>query len=419
MLDPVLLTEVIVDSQGRAVDLMCLHANRAACAGEPLDQLLGRSVIDALPVNSPQALLAVCSDLTPGRSVDLDDQRFDPPGGGAPCWYDVRVVATAGSVSITWRDVTDRHVALDQLVAGEERFRLLAENISDLVYFADADGVATWVAPTVLTSLGWQVDELVGTVITDLVHPDDWDVAAAIREVSSTGDDVLALRPGAEHPVIARLRRRDGSYRWMSVTATRVHEHRSDRDSMVVGMRDVDELVAARILAERGKRDDLTGLVNRLSLMERMEQILRESRRTGDRHAVLYCDVDYFKEINDTSGHAIGDEVLRTIAARIRATVRERDVVARLGGDEFVVVLQGVRGAADAEAVAGKIRVAMSVPLMVDGLDLARSFSIGVAMVRPDSTPDRVLRDADAALYEAKEAGRDRIITHRVAGHPD
>ena len=99
--------------------------------------------------------------------------------------------------------------------------------------------------------------------------------------------------------------------------------------------------------------------------------------------------------------------------------MRERDVVARLGGDEFVVVLQGVRGAADAEAVAGKIRVAMSVPLMVDGLDLARSFSIGVAMVRPDSTPDRVLRDADAALYEAKEAGRDRIITHRVAGHPD
>ena len=94
-------------------------------------------------------------------------------------------------------------------------------------------------------------------------------------------------------------------------------------------------------------------------------------------------------------------------------------MVARLGGDEFVVVLHGVRGAADAEAVAGKIRAAMSAPLMVDGLDLSRSFSIGVAMVRPDSTPDRVLRDADAALYEAKEAGRDRIITHRVVGAPD
>jgi diguanylate cyclase (GGDEF)-like protein len=205
----------------------------------------------------------------------------------------------------------------------------------------------------------------------------------------------------------------------MSVTATRVREKDSLSNSVVVGMRDVDELVATMELAERGKRDDLTGLANRPSLLERMEKLISGCRRTSDQHAVLYCDVDYFKEINDTYGHAIGDDVLRGIAGRIRRTVRERDVVARLGGDEFVVILHGVKGSADAEAVAEKIRRAMREPLIVDGIDLSRSFSIGVAMVQQGSTPDRVLRDADAALYEAKEAGRDRTITHRQASRVD
>ena len=318
------------------------------------------------------------------------------------------------------RDVSDqiaaeaahRH-AEEQLADREERYRLLAENASDLVYFANSDGRATWVAPTVFRSLGWDADELVGSVITDLFHPDDWDVVAAIREIAEYRAEVVALRPGVEHPLLARVRHRSGQYRWMSVSATMVHPRAGRNEGIVVGMRDVDELVATQKLAEKGKVDDLTGLVNRPHLLERLEQILSESRRTSDQNAVLYCDVDYFKEINDTYGHAVGDKVLRTVAVRIRESVREQDVVARLGGDEFVVVLRGVNSIADAEAVAQKIRAATKAPLMVDGIDLSRSFSIGVAMVQADSTPDRALRDADAALYEAKEAGRDRTVTHR------
>jgi diguanylate cyclase (GGDEF)-like protein/PAS domain S-box-containing protein len=416
MLDPYLLAFAMRGPSGEIADLVYVDANTAACRALGLSrrELVGMCVRQSLPPSVASDLIEAAAVVVNGTGfLEMNDRAYTPTQG-PECWFDVRIVQIADGVCVTWRDVSESHRALQLLSQSEERFRLLAENSSDFVYFADAQGRASWVAPTVTRTLGWQVEDIVGTEVTDLVHPEDWDVVAALREAATTGTEVIALRPGVAHPLLARVRQADGVYRWMSVTATRVHERGSSEHSVVVGMRDVDELVATQALAERGQRDDLTGLVNRPSLLEKLEKILAKSKRTSDQHAVLYCDVDYFKEINDTYGHAIGDEVLRTIASRIRNSVRENDVVARLGGDEFVVVLEGVRDVADAEAVAGKIRASMREALVVDGMDLWRSFSIGVAMVRPDSTPDRVLRDADAALYEAKELGRDRTVTHSV-----
>jgi diguanylate cyclase (GGDEF)-like protein/PAS domain S-box-containing protein len=412
MLDPYLLAFPLRDAGGRIADLVYVDANAAACRalGVGHDDLVDSCVRQTLPAALADDLVdAAARVIQEDGTLELSDQQYGVPAR----WFDVRIVKVADGVGVTWHEVTDQHEALDRLSRSEQRFRLLAENSSDFVYFADAEGRASWVAPTVTRSLGWQVDELLGTVISDLVHPDDWDVAAALREAATTGTEVVALSPGVAHPILTRLRQADGVFRWMSVTATCVHESGSPEHHVVVGMRDVDELIATQERAERGQRDDLTGLANRPHLLERMERILAEGRRSSDVHAVLYCDVDHFKEINDTFGHAVGDEVLRVIAGRIRASVRDDDLVARLGGDEFVVLLQAVRGPAEAEAVAEKIRAAMRQALIVDGVNLARSFSIGVAMVDPDSTPDRVLRDADAALYEAKEAGRDRTVTHR------
>jgi len=419
MLDPFLLAFAMRDASGAIIDLLYIDTNQAGCQslGVSRDELVGMCVRQTLPPQMASDLIAACASVIDGgASLHLSDEPYrlaDPDGPTR--WFDLRIVQIADGVSITWHDVTERHEALEQVSRSEQRFRLLAENSSDFVYFADAEGRASWVAPSVTRTLGWRPEDIVGMVVTDLVHPDDWDVVAALGEAASGGTEVIALRPGVAHPILARLRQADGAYRWMSVTATRVHEQGSVEHSIVVGMRDVDELVATQALAERGQRDDLTGLVNRPSLLDRMERILSENRRNSDVTAVLYCDVDHFKEINDTFGHAVGDEVLRTIALRIRQSVRDNDIVARLGGDEFVVVLQGLAGPCDAEAVAEKIRRAMREALMVDGIDLSRSFSIGVAMVSADSTPDRVLRDADAALYEAKESGRDRTVTHR--GH--
>ncbi|MDQ5974318.1 MAG: hypothetical protein QG661_1527, partial [Actinomycetota bacterium] len=188
--------------------------------------------------------------------------------------------------------------------------------------------------------------------------------------------------------------------------------------SVVVGMRDVDELVATQALAERGKRDALTGLSNRTHLLEQLEQLLAAGRRRTDISALLFCDIDFFKSINDTYGHGSGDEVLCCFAERIRGCVRDSDIVARLGGDEFVIVLRGLASEGDALLVADKVRAELCRPVEIDGAEVSRTFSIGIAMATPDVTPDRLLRDADAALYEAKLAGRDRTVMHAATTGP-
>jgi diguanylate cyclase (GGDEF)-like protein/PAS domain S-box-containing protein len=395
-----------------------------AVLGWTAEDLVGKSFISIVHPDDVKNAQATRPQVYGGAQVHTRLRGLTKDGGVR--WFEVRISPylddsgmNDGSITSA-RDITDQ-VAAEQardaaeaaLLRREDRYRLLAENASDLVYFADEDGRAQWVAPTVQVSLGWTAEQLVGTVIADLIHPDDWDVVAAINEIAASGDEVLALRHGTKHPVLARVRQCDGDYRWMSVSATRVHERGHENVSVVVGMRDVQELVATQALAERGKRDDLTGLANRTHLLERLEHVLGEGRRRTDLNALLYCDIDFFKSINDSYGHAVGDLVLREFADRIRHAVRDTDLVARIGGDEFVIVLRGLAGPDDAHLVAEKVRMAMRAPMIVDGMELSRTLSIGVAMARADVSPDQLLRNADAALYEAKVAGRDRTVVSR------
>lgn len=153
--------------------------------------------------------------------------------------------------------------------------------------------------------------------------------------------------------------------------------------------------------------DALTGLANRLLLDARLDQSMQQARRSRGQVALLLIDLDHFKAINDSRGHAIGDEVLRTIAERLRAAVREVDTVARIGGDEFVVVLSSVGGAADAERMAEKLVTGIREPMRVLGMPIECSASIGVALFGGgDLTAAELLRRADRAMYAAKETGR-------------
>jgi diguanylate cyclase (GGDEF)-like protein len=158
---------------------------------------------------------------------------------------------------------------------------------------------------------------------------------------------------------------------------------------------------------ERALTDPLTGLPNRVLLSSRIELELARLRRGGGAPAVLYIDLDRFKPVNDLHGHAVGDEVLRQVAQRLRSCVRETDTLARLGGDEFVILVAEARTELTAISCAERVRAAMEAPFQAAGLDLAVGVSIGIALTSTDEPdPDALLRAADRALYLAKRSGR-------------
>lgn len=180
---------------------------------------------------------------------------------------------------------------------------------------------------------------------------------------------------------------------------------------VVTSLADVTDLRdEVETVRKRAGHDPLTGLANRDELFERMRQMRHRQPRVGERMALAFCDLDGFKQINDQRGHAAGDEVLRVLAGRVRASVRSGDLVARVGGDEMVVVLDSVSDAGGAVTVAEKVRKAVRAPVVLaDGI-VSVGVSIGVTLVGVNEDPEASLQRADAALYQAKGLGRDRVV---------
>ena len=163
-------------------------------------------------------------------------------------------------------------------------------------------------------------------------------------------------------------------------------------------------------LERRARTDELTGLANRKEVLDHLEQLLQSQRR-GDRLlAVAFCDLDHFKEINDSQGHEAGDVLLRAVAERICGCVRRDDLVARFGGDELLVLLDGVDNLAQAMAVAEKIRLALLPPVPLGAGSVSITISIGVTLAQKGESVAALINRADQALYEAKSKGRNQVI---------
>lgn len=178
-----------------------------------------------------------------------------------------------------------------------------------------------------------------------------------------------------------------------------------------------------RQLAHRATHDPLTGLPNRMVMTERLGQALIRATRTQSGLALLFCDVDHFKQINDSQGHAVGDQVLTAVARRLEESVRQSDVVARFGGDEFVVLLEEVQDEDDALQCAERLQAAATTPIIVEGRPLHFGLSIGISLHRGEAEADPgalsvLMSDADAAMYAAKQSGRGSICVFDPGRHP-
>jgi diguanylate cyclase (GGDEF)-like protein/PAS domain S-box-containing protein len=294
----------------------------------------------------------------------------------------------------------------------EQRFRALVENAAEVITITDADGVFRYQSPSVGRVLGYPPGALEGASAFDLVHPDDRSAfTAAVRELQGRP-------PGSMVAVDCRLRHFDGSWPHFEVVGNNLL---SDPDvaGIVLTARDVSERrVLEDQLRHRAFHDALTGLANRALFANRVEHaIVRSARRDGTM-AVLFLDLDDFKTINDTLGHAEGDVLLGMVADRLREFLRVGDTAARLGGDEFAVLLEELADESEATAVAERILAALRTPFTLQGREVTVAASIGIAIGwdAPEGA-DTMLRDADVAMYIAKSRGKGRCAMFEPEMH--
>ena len=301
--------------------------------------------------------------------------------------------------------MAERARLMTRVRESEQRYRMLADYSHDVVVRMRADGQRLYVSPSARDILGWEPEELLQPS-ERLVHPDDLAVQRqTIAAVVTSGQPVTA---------IYRMRHKDGHYVWMEAAARPIPGAGGDATDIIFAGRDISKRVAAEqaLQASRdelealARLDSLTGLANRRQFEERLTHALGRSRRHGQAVALMYMDVDHFKQVNDSYGHAAGDEVLRVFGQRLSACVRSGDLVARLGGDEFVVLIEDLAAPETAEAIARKLIAAMGEGIAVEGAALHVTTSIGIAYSQHPAVSKTLAAAADMALYAAKKAGR-------------
>lgn len=403
-----------------ASDIVCLTDgdDRVVWVSPSVERSLGYRAADLIGSNvariiDPADLGRVLDTRTrvfAGSSETLELRVHD--AAGATVWVSCRAhpLIEAGRMVgavLGIRDINEEMAVRAELRRSEQRYKDAAEQYRQLVESAsDAvmrtrEGVILWSSSPITEILGYTPAELVGRVTDDLIHPDD---LAALRLGRTDVDSGLEI--GRRFRALSR----DGQYRWIDVRARPYRTPDGAIDGVVSVIRAIDEEVAERRALEyEATHDLLTGLANRNSAVGLLDTLRLRTPRTGRDTAVLFCDIDRFKEVNDTWGHAAGDAVLTVTAQRMSAAVRSGDLVARIGGDELLVVLDGVHGVDDAVVMATRLREAVAQPIETGGRSIRVTLSIGVAVDQGDHTVAQLLERADGALYEAKRSGRDRI----------
>jgi diguanylate cyclase (GGDEF)-like protein/PAS domain S-box-containing protein len=359
---------------------------------------------------SPVHLAAIRASLAAGHAVD-GVWPVDGHGDESGRWVelhakpvpgtragDPRGSPAPGRVVGVLRDVTARRRA-------EQRLRqagIVFERTADAIVMADAQRRIVSVNPAFVALTGWRVEEAIGRDVDDLLHeprhpPDFW--------------PQLADRPDGHWRGEVGLRRRDGRLLVALQSASHVPEDEDDSVRYVITCSDLTSMRRAQEqLSYLAHHDVLTGLPNRALLDERLDLELQRARRLGHGVALMFIDLDGFKTINDSLGHAAGDRLLQEVARRLRASIRDADTAARLGGDEFVVVMTDLAQPEDAGVLAGKLLQLLSETVDVGGRAVTVSASIGVA-VYPQDGGDRgaLMMAADSAMYAAKASGRNHV----------
>jgi diguanylate cyclase (GGDEF)-like protein/PAS domain S-box-containing protein len=396
----------IVAAHGPAADgLAGRHLNAATT-----EVLFGLAAEDEVPVLALPAALrtdiglprgsaqALAIGLTPreqlrgvllvavGDTVTLADRRA------------LRALATQVSLALGSAELTEEVHSR----RSEARFGSLVRHSSDLITVLGADGSIVYQSPSSLAVLGYDPEELAGTRFEVLLAPGE-----SSRLVQILGDG-SARDAGQTEVLQASLRHRDGTVRQFEIQYTNLLED-EHVNGIVLNARDISERAQfEEQLSHQAFHDPVTGLANRALFGERVRHASARALRDGGGLGVVFLDLDDFKTVNDLLGHAAGDEVLTEFAKRLEGVVRASDTAARFGGDEFALLLENVHSADEAVETVDRVLEAMAVPLRVGHKELVLRASMGISLAEPGTVvePEELIRNADAAMYNAKRDGK-------------
>ncbi len=311
----------------------------------------------------------------------------------------------------TVQEITARKRAEDALRASEARFRALIENAHGMILILERDGTIRYISPGIERVLGYSPRDWLGCPFFELLHPDD-------RQAAYDEYQRILTHHNSGQESEYRLRHSNGSWPMIALLGSNCLDNPSIA-GVVVNARDVSERhEAEQQIRQLAHNDGLTGLSNRILLETRVEMAIAQARRERYAVGLLFIDLDRFKPINDTLGHAIGDALLQAIGDRLKTTVRDSDTVARLGGDEFAVLMPKIEDECDAVTLAGKLLDQLALPFRVDHHLLSVSASVGVSCYPRDADEfETLLKHADIAMYQAKSDGRDKVRCFSAAMH--
>ncbi|PKO90342.1 MAG: diguanylate cyclase [Betaproteobacteria bacterium HGW-Betaproteobacteria-12] len=295
--------------------------------------------------------------------------------------------------------------AQEELFAEQERAQVTLNSIGDAVLSTDAAGNVTYLNQVAETMTGWSTESALGQPLTEVFRIID---GASREPVSNPGEQAIAENRIVGLAADSILIRRDGTESAIEDSSAPIHDRNGQVTGAVIVFHDVSESRAmAQKMSHLAQHDFLTGLPNRVLLTERFERAIGQARRHHKQVAMLFLDLDYFKNINDSLGHVIGDQLLQSVAARLVACVRSTDTVCRQGGDEFVILLAEIEHHHDASQVADKLLASLIQPHLIEGNELHVTLSIGISIFPDDGDgAETLMQNADTAMYYAKASGR-------------
>jgi diguanylate cyclase (GGDEF)-like protein/PAS domain S-box-containing protein len=342
----------------------------------------------------------------PGRAVVV---VIAPPRGGRTLLVTAGEDTGSGAVRTSLQALaTQVALALDGAAMAEEvhrrreeaRFGSLVANASDLITVVDRNGTVQYQSPSIERVLGRPAEDVLDRPFGELIHAPDRDRFRAMLASASTAQSSQALELAFVHA--------SGDVRNFEVQSTDLTQD-EHVGGIVLNSRDISERkVFEQQLAHQAFHDAVTGLANRALFGERVRHALARGRREDRGLAVIFLDLDDFKTINDSLGHAAGDEALVEVAKRLASSIRVSDTAARFGGDEFALLLEDLDGVQDAADTAERVLEALQRPMRAGHKEMVLHASLGISIVGPEATADaeELIRDADAAMYMAKRHGK-------------